>query len=118
MYRRTTRAKQRASQRGLIDAPRLRFDDGGPELPATTRSPLYDAPAVESRHPTWWQCWRIQVEDGTARRVLLAEYRTEDDAMKFALSQAARVEVTKWGDRQRLWHNGRPIRGTGGLDQR
>lgn len=71
-------------------------DDVPPERPA-----LFDLPRIQSRHPNWWQVFRIEVHGLERRLVLIAECRTEDAAFRLAATQASQVRITKWGAKVR-----------------
>lgn len=77
-------------------APETPVEEVPPETPRQ-----WDWPAIQSRHPHWWQVHRIEVHGPERRLVLIAETRTEDEAFRVAAAQASQVRLTKWGSRER-----------------
>ena len=103
MGRGSSRVRQRASQRFLINRPDLTRHMTGPDIPAPAQDQgLRDWPAIQSTHPAWWQVHRVeQVTPGLLRYVLIAETQTEAQAFSVAVRQLHQVRITKWGTKVR-----------------
>jgi hypothetical protein len=106
---RRSRVRQRAAQLTVLNAPAQREPDA--ELPAPRVPPRVDAPEILLTRPSWWLVHRLELwGPGVERWVLIRECRYEDEAMKFALSQASGCRVSKRGVRGSDWFSGRPAR--------
>lgn len=105
-------SRPRDRQRALYRPRFLEPLTGEDEPPATEAFPkvpdLVDWPAIQSRHPTWWQVHRIELEGTERRLVLIAECRSEEAAFTVAAQQAAQVRITRWGSKQRPYESFRP----------
>ena len=101
------RVRQRASQRGAINRPRMAPDTAGTDTDATPARPAQperrDWPAIEPKHPGWWRVSRVERVRGQLRYVPIAEAETETLAMSIALMQASQCRVCRANDRRPPW---------------
>jgi hypothetical protein len=100
------RLRQRQQQGLALGRPDLTTHLSVPDEPLPPPPPLVDWPAIQSRHPAWWQVARVEVHGGLERRyVLIAEVRTEAEAFRVAYLQASQVRITKWGSKERPYES-------------
>lgn len=90
--------KQRAHYRPqrTADLPPGRAPETPDPAPVPVTSDLVDWPRIASRHPHWWQVFRIEHHGFDRRYALIAEVRTEDEAFRVAAQQASQVRITKF----------------------
>ena len=101
-----TAARRRYRPQQTADLPKGRE----PETPAEAfpkQPDLVDWPPIQSRHPNWWQLFRLEQHGTELRPVLIAETRTEDEAFRIAAQQQSQVRLTKW-DHPRPYESYRP----------
>lgn len=102
-----TAARRRYRPQQTADLPRGRE----PETPAEAfpkQPDLVDWPPIQSRHPNWWQLFRLEQHGTELRPVLIAETRTEDEAFRIAAQQVSQVRLTKWGSKLQPYESYRP----------
>lgn len=110
------RARARQAAAGASQLPDLTpfLDTPHPDEPAPyTPPPRIEHPAIAERHPTWWQVHVLEMPrpgEPLPYAVLIAECRTETEAIAVMDREVWRTRLRKWGDRQRPYTTAQPLK--------
>lgn len=83
-----------------VDPPRVEISDELPEIPVN----------YARTGPEWWQVYRIEERAGQRVEVLIAQLRSEDQAIVAASRQKWLTTANRWNDRRPPYVNGKPCK--------